>query len=63
MRTVLVSFIWLLLLVLHAPTQAQAVVFSLFPEFLAFNASEPAMLVLTGTALIVLARIGVSKRR
>jgi hypothetical protein len=62
MRQVLVSSIWLLLLVLHAPTQAQAVVFSLFPDLLALNASEPVMLLLTGAALILLSKVGVPRR-
>jgi hypothetical protein len=57
------ALIWLLLIVLHAPTQAQAVVFSLFPDFLSFNATESAMLVLTGVALVALAKVGVPRRR
>jgi hypothetical protein len=46
----------LLLALAHTPTQAQAVVFSFFPDFLGTN--EPAMLVLTGAALLSLAHLG-----
>jgi hypothetical protein len=62
-RRLVASLIWLLLIVLHAPTQAQAVVWSLFPDFLGLSATEPAMLVLTGAALLVLAKVGVPRRR
>jgi hypothetical protein len=63
MRRVLVPLIWLLLIVLHAPTQAQAVVFSLFPDFLALNGSQPAVLFVTGVSLILLANFGPARRR
>ena len=48
----------LLLAVLHAPTSAQALMSSLLPDLFPFGTSEPAMLVLTGVALLALARIG-----
>jgi hypothetical protein len=57
----------LLLIVVHAPTQAQA----LMPPFLSgffssdllsFTTNEPVTLLLTGVALLSLARIGIGKR-
>jgi hypothetical protein len=48
----------LLLAVLHAPSSAPALMSSLLPDFFPFGTSEPAMLVLTGVALLCLARVG-----
>ena len=51
---------FLLLAVLHAPTPAQAVVYSFFPDL---GSSEPVTLFLTGVALLSLARVGVTRGR
>ena len=58
MRRVLASLLVLLLAVVHAPTQAQALVFSVFGDFLPFNTNEPGMLFLTGLALLSLSQLG-----
>jgi hypothetical protein len=59
MRRALAPVMLLVLAVLHAPTQAQAVVFSLLPDILSFGTtSEPAMLFMTGIALLSLAAVG-----
>lgn len=58
MRRALVSLLLLLLAVVHAPTQAQAVVFSMFGELFPFGSNEPGMLLLTGVGLLSLAYIG-----
>ena len=50
----------LLLALLHGPGDAQALVSPFLPEFL-FSGNEPATLVLTGVALLGLART--SRRR
>jgi hypothetical protein len=52
------------LVVLHAPSQAQALLFrDLFPaDFFAIGTNEPALLLLTGLALIALGRIGAPRR-
>ena len=47
----------------HAPTHAQALVSSLFPDIFPLAASEPAMLVLTGLALLSLASVGSTRHR
>ncbi len=53
--------ILLLLAVLHAPTQAQALLFfDLLP--LPVTTNEPVILLLTGAALLGLARLGVPRR-
>jgi hypothetical protein len=53
----------LLLAVVHAPTQAQALVSSFFPDIFPIATSEPAMLLLTGLALLSLASVGSSRQR
>jgi hypothetical protein len=63
MRRVLAPLILLLLALASLPTQAQALVFSFFPEFRPFTASEPAMLLVTGVVLVVLASVGQSRQR
>jgi hypothetical protein len=50
----------LVLAVLHAPTSAQALVSSLWPDLFTLGTSEPAALLLTGVALLFLARRGPS---
>lgn len=47
----------LLLAVVHAPTSAQALMSSFLPDLFPLGTSEPAMLLLTGLALLSLARI------
>ena len=54
MRRVLAALIWLLVAVVHTPSDAQAVVYSLFPGLLSFGSHEPATLFLTGVALLSL---------
>jgi len=58
MRRVVASLMLLLLAVLHGPTQAQALVSSLFSGHLPVGTNEPAMLFLTGVVLLSLARLG-----
>lgn len=54
----------LLLVVVHAPSQAQALLFLDFlpTDLLPFGTNEPVMLLLTGLALIALGRIGSPRR-
>ena len=47
-----------LLVVLHAPSSAQALVTSFLSDLLPFGTSEPAMLLLTGVTLLSLSRLG-----
>lgn len=58
MSRILASLALLLLVVMHGPTQAQALVFSVFGDLLPLTTSEPAMLFLTGVALLSLAQFG-----
>ena len=58
MRRVVAPMMLLLLAVLHGPTQAQALMTSLFSGYLPAGTNEPAMLVLTGVVLLSLSRIG-----
>jgi hypothetical protein len=58
MRRVVASLLLLLLAVIHAPTQAQAVVFSVFGDLFPFGTNEPGMLFLTGVTLLSLAYVG-----
>lgn len=59
MRTLISTVLILLLAVLNAPRQAQALLFDLLPsDFLALGTSEPVMLLLTGLVLLSLSRIG-----
>jgi hypothetical protein len=54
--------LFLLLAVLHGPTQAQALMSSFFSGYLPAGTNEPAMLVLTGVFLLSLSRIGKQQR-
>jgi hypothetical protein len=58
MRRVVASLMLLLLAVTHTPSQAQAVVFSVFGDLFPFSSNEPAMLFLTGLGLLSLAFLG-----
>jgi hypothetical protein len=59
MKRVVASILLLLLAVLHAPTQAQAFMLSMFHDLFPFGASsEPGMLILTGVTLLSLAHLG-----
>jgi hypothetical protein len=58
MRRVVASLLLLMLAVIHTPSQAQAVVFSVFGDLFPFGANEPAMLCLTGVGLLSLAFLG-----
>jgi len=61
----LISAVMLLLLaVLHAPTQAQALFFDFLPaDLFQLGSSEPVTLLITGIALLSLARVGLSSSR
>jgi len=61
MRRALAAVALLFLTLAHTGTQAQAFVFSFFPDFV--STSEPAILLLTGVALLTLARLGVPRNR
>jgi hypothetical protein len=63
MSRFLASLALLLLAVMHAPTQAQALVFSVFQPFFPFTTNEPVMLLLTGVALLSLAQLGRPRSR
>jgi hypothetical protein len=63
MRRVVASLLLLLLAVVHAPTQAQALMFSVFQDLFPFNTNEPSMLFLTGVALLSLAQLGRPRSR
>lgn len=64
MRILICPMMILLLAVLHAPTQAQALLFDFLPaDFLPLNTSEPITLLLTGVALLGLARVGLPTSR
>ena len=58
MSRVIASIALVLLAVVHAPTPAQALVFSVFQDLFLFNTNEPVTLVLTGAALLSLAQLG-----
>jgi hypothetical protein len=58
MSRILASLALLLLVVMHGPTQAQALVFSVFGDLSPLTTNEPAMLFLTGVALLSLAQLG-----
>jgi hypothetical protein len=63
MRRVVASLLLLLLAVVHAPTQAQALVLSMFQDLFPFGSTnEPGMLFLTGVTLLSLAHLGRSRR-
>jgi hypothetical protein len=58
MRRMVALSMVLMLAVLHAPLSAQAFMSSFLPDLFPLGTSEPAMLVLTGVALLSLAGIG-----
>ena len=58
MRRAVAVLMVLLLAVLHAPTSAPALMSSFLPDLFPIGTSEPAMLILTGVALLSLARVG-----
>jgi len=63
MRRFVASLLLLMLAVVHAPTQAQAFVFSVFQDLFPFSSTnEPGMLFLTGITLLSLAHLGRSPR-
>ncbi|HEY7647574.1 MAG TPA: hypothetical protein VID04_01110 [Methylomirabilota bacterium] len=58
MRGIVAPVVILLLVLVHAPTQAQAWLSDLLPvDWLHLSSSEPMTLVLTGLALLSLARV------
>jgi hypothetical protein len=64
MRVIVAPVMLLLLALLHAPPQAQALFFDFLPVDLAeFGASEPVTLALTGLALLSLARLSAPSDR
>lgn len=64
MRGIVAPVMILLLVLLHAPTQAQALLFDFFPaDWVHLGSSEPVTLVLTGLALLSLARVSLSGAR
>jgi hypothetical protein len=63
MRKIVAPLLLLLLAVVHAPRQAQALVSSFFPDIFPLATSEPVMLLLTGLALISLASVGSNRPR
>ena len=63
MSRVIASIALLLLAVIHAPSQAQALVFSVFGDLFPFSTNEPMTLLLTGVALLSLAHFGRSGPR
>src|SRR4051794_17265271 len=59
MSRIIASIALLLLAVVHAPSQAQALVFSVFQDLFPFGTTnEPITLFLTGIALLSLAQLG-----
>lgn len=64
MRGLVAPVMVLLLAVLHAPNQAQALLFDFLPaDWVQLGSSEPVTLVLTGLALLSLGRVSVSGAR
>jgi hypothetical protein len=63
MRKMVAPLMLLLLAVVHGPTQAQALVSSFFPDIFPLATSEPAMLLLTGLALLSLSSVGRTRPR
>jgi hypothetical protein len=63
MRKIVAPLLLLLLAVVHAPRQAQALVSSFFPDIFPLATSEPIMMLLTGLALISLASVGNNRQR
>jgi CBS-domain-containing membrane protein len=58
MRRAVALLMMFLLAVLHAPSSAQALMSSFLPDLFPLGTTEPAMLLLTGIALLSLARVG-----
>jgi hypothetical protein len=59
MSRIIASIALLLLAVVHAPSQAQALVFSVFQDLFPFSTTnEPITLILTGIGLLSLAQFG-----
>ena len=63
MRKAIAPVTLLLIAIIHGPTQAQALVSSLFPNVFPLATSEPAVLVLTGLALLSLSSVGRGRAR
>ena len=63
MRKIVKLLLLLMLAVVHAPRQAQALVSSFFPDIFPLATSEPVMLLLTGLALLSLASVGSQRSR
>lgn len=64
MRRLISAVMLLMLAVLHAPTQAQALFFDLLPaDLFQLSPSEPVTLLITGIALLSLARVGIASGR
>lgn len=58
MRRVLALMMVVFLAVVHAPTPAQALVFSVWQDLFPFTTNEPGLLVLTGITLLSLSQLG-----
>ena len=64
MRGMVAPVMVLLLALLHAPPQAQALLFDYLPsDIVQLSASEPVTLLLTALALLSLARVGTASGR
>jgi hypothetical protein len=64
MSRIIASVALLLLAVVHAPSQAQALVFSVFQGLVPFSTTnEPITLFLTGIGLLSLAQLGRPRSR
>lgn len=64
MRRLISAVMLLLLAVLHAPMQAQALFFDFLPaDLFHLGTSEPVTLLITGIALLSLARVGLTSSR
>jgi hypothetical protein len=62
-RLAVASVLVLLLVVVHAPMQAQALVFSVFHDLFPFRTNEPGKLFLTAITLLSLAYAGRPRSR
>ena len=63
MRKIIAPVMLLIVAIVHGPTQAQALVSSLFPSVFPLASSEPAVLFLTGFALLSLSSVGRGRTR
>jgi hypothetical protein len=63
MRKFVAPVLLLLLAVVHAPTPAQALVSSFFPDIFPLATSEPVLLLLTGLALLSLSSVSSNRPR